>query len=213
MFYDVQKPIQVSVNVSIKGFDEAIARLNFKNVETQIQSSLNTFGTNVRYDAITNAPDDTGHLKQSIHFYPEPLTAIVVVNVNYAAYVEFGTRKFADQTVAALPPDWQQFAAQFKGGNGGSFQEFVKRLTLWVHRKGLGDGRSSKKPIGVTGTYSVKIGKRTGSEKTQADEDYNAAYGIALYLLKNGIKAQPFFYPAFKNNQQKLINSLNDIKI
>lgn len=203
----------MSVNVKISGFDEAIARLNFKNVETQIQSSLDKFGVNVSKMAVDLAPADEGHLRQSIKPDFQKLAVTVGVNVNYAAYVEFGTRKFAQQYVATLPGDWQQFAAQFKGGNGDSFETFVRRLTLWVHRKGLGTGGTSKKPIGVTGTYSIKSRKRTGNEQTQHDENYAAAYRIALYILKNGVKAQPFLYPAYKRLTPVLVQDLNDIKI
>lgn len=104
----------MSVNVKISGFDEAIARLNFKNVEKQIQYSLHEFGVNVRGAAIKNAPFDEGHLRQSIFSdSSKKLAVTITVNVDYAAYVEFGTRKFAAAHVATLPPSWQQFAAQF----------------------------------------------------------------------------------------------------
>lgn len=40
-----------------------------------------------------------------------------------------------------------------------------------------------------------------------------AAYPIALKILRNGLKPQPFLYPAFNKNKDKLINDLKAIKI
>ena len=181
-----------------------------EKVKKIVDEELNAFGLDTVAMAKTLAPVDEGFLRNSITFEKRPLSVEVVVPVNYAAYIEFGTRGFAAAYVSTLPPDWQAFAAQFKGGGGGSFQEFVMRLTEWVHRKGLGAGGPGK-PIGVTGIYSIKTGKRTGNKATQANEDKSAAYRIALSILRKGIRARPFLYPAVFQNVLKLKENLNTI--
>lgn len=40
-----------------------------------------------------------------------------------------------------------------------------------------------------------------------------AAYPIAIKILRNGMKPQPFLYPAFNTNKKKLLEDLNNIKL
>ena len=87
----------------------------------------------------------------------------------------------------------------------------VLRITEWVRRKGLGTGFAG--PIGVTGTYSVKSRRRTGSKDVQAQQNKQAAYAIALKILREGIPAQPYLYPAVNTNIPILIKELNAIKL
>jgi len=124
----------------------------------------------------------------------------VVVGVDYGAYLEFGTRKFAARYVASLPADWKAFAATFKGPGGGNFEEFVMRLTKWVLRKKIG------------ATYNIKTRRRDRvgkqSAKTTAEAD---AYAIALYIIRNGIRAQPFLYPSAQKNTTILLENIKKI--
>lgn len=59
----------------------------------------------------------------------------------------------------------------------------------------------------------LKQAKEQEVKKTQEAQDYEAAYWIALKIVKNGVRAQPYLYPAYRDNQQGLINSLDAIKI
>lgn len=204
-----------SFNINISGDD--LIRNNLEKikgeVQTKVQNALNNFGKNTVEDAKINAPVDEGFLRNSITFDSKVLEVEVVVAANYAAFLEFGTRKFAAAYVSSLPAEWQTFAAQFRGGGGGTFQELVLRLTEWIHRKGLGSGFAlgNKKTIGVTGTFSTKTGKRTGSKQTQESEDKQVAYVIALKILREGIPAQPYLFPAVEKNRIELLNELKDI--
>ena len=76
-------------------------------------------------------------------------------------------------------------------------QEFIEALTLWVERKG------------IVGTYSIKTRKRTGKAAIQNTQNRQAAWAIAISILKNGLRPQPFLLPAFENEQ---LNFLNNIK-
>lgn len=199
------------MNIKIEGLQKTLARFDIKKFEPQIQVCFNKFGARVEETAKQNAPIDEGLLKSSIRHDMVKLGTQITVGVNYAAYVEFGTRRFAAEWVATLPPTWQALAAQSKGGTGGSFAELVERITLWVHRKGLGTGFAGD--IGVAGTYSTKTRKRTGSKSTQEMQDKQVAYLITRKILREGIPAQPFLYPAVNECTPLLLKELSEIKV
>lgn len=166
-------------------------------VASVINNELNAFGQSTVNDAKRLAPVDEGVLRNAIGFKKEELKVTITVNVDYAAYIEFGTKSFAAAYVSTLPTEWQDFAKQFKGKAGkGSVEEFVLRIMEWVKRKG------------IAGTYSVKTQKRTGPQGARNFEDADAAYAIALYILRKGIRPHPFLFPAYQKNKIELINSL-----
>ena len=121
-----------SVDAAIKAIDKKVA-----NYEKEIQVALNVWAQETATIAKQYAPVDEGHLRGSINAEPGDMRASVTVAVNYAAYLEFGTRKFAAEYVGSLPDDWQTFASQFKGGGDGGFKDFVKRIMEWCRRKGI----------------------------------------------------------------------------
>jgi len=169
--------------IKIEGLEKTLARFDVKKYEPKIQTCFNNFGIRVEAmakDLVSRNSDDTGHLLGSVFQHPGTLSNTFGASMNYASFVEFGTRKFAAAYVATLPKDWQSFAMQFKGGGSGTFQEFVMSLVGWCKRHGI-------------------------SEK--------AAYPIALKILRNGLKPQPFLYPAFNKNKDQLIKDLKAIKL
>ena len=167
-----------SYKLTITGVNEILAKLNVKAMEQDIQLALNDFGLRVVQQAKTLTPKDEGYLARSINFTSETLSVTINVNVDYGAYIEFGTRKFAAAYVSTLPSQWQQFAQQFRGSQPGSFGEFVQRIMAWVKRKGIPE---------------------------------EAAYPIVLKILREGIKPQPFLYPAFTNQTPVLIKDLENL--
>ena len=192
----------MAVKIEVKGLDAAVKRVSdeLKRLENGLQAEMENWGTEVATVAKRLAPVDENHLRGSIEAKKLPLNVSVTVGVDYAAYLEFGTRKFAASYVAGLPSDWQAFAAQYKGkSTGGTFDEFVMRLVRWVHRKG------------ITGTYSVKTQKRTGNAVNIANEDKSVAYMIALKILREGIKPHPYLYPAYKQETPKLLDRVKNI--
>ncbi len=197
--------------LTISGVNETLAKLDPAKYKTEIQQSFQRFGEKTRQDAIDNAPADEGHIKQEMFFELLDLGVTIGCHLDYAAYMEFGTRKFAAEYIATLPSEWQQLAAEFRGGGGGTFAQLVLAITEWVHRKGLGSGFGGD--IGITGTYSVKTRKRTGSASTQATQDKQVAYLIARKILRDGVRAQPFLYPAVNANMQGLLTGLKNIKV
>jgi hypothetical protein len=185
--------------MKLTGMKEVETELSLKQLKEDIEDELMVFAKDVVRDAKQLAPVDEGFLKNSINYVQNGMDIEIVVNCDYAAYVEFGTRKFAARYVSTLPQNWQQFAAEFKNSGGGGLWEFLKRLTEWVARKGL------------SGTYSTKTQRRTGKKVDRANEDFDAAFGIALYILKNGIKPHPYLYPAYEKNRILLEKRIKDL--
>ena len=160
-----------------------------------IEGELTVFANGTVNDAKRFAPVDEGVLRNNIAFVKEPLKVSITVNVPYAAYIEFGTKKYAAAEVAKLPPEWKTFAAQFKGRAGsGSFDEFVQNIMEWVQRKGIG-------------ALKTKSGNNSKSADS-LDAMQQAAYWIALNIIQNGIHAHPYLYPAFKKNKDEFIANL-----
>lgn len=180
---------------------------NFKTskekVVDKISGEMNKFGLGTVNMAKTLAPFDEGTLKNSINFDfdRKTMTVTIGVNVFYAAFVEFGTRKYAAKYVGSLPAEWQQFAAQYKGKTGrGSFEELVMDLVRWVRLKGIG------------ATYNVGTRRmdRVGKQSAKTTE-YADAYAIARMIMINGIRPHPYLVPSVTANREKLLNNLKGI--
>lgn len=170
----------MGLTVKINGIDAAINAVGSLKAETEkiIQAEMNGFALETANDAREFAPADEGNLRTSIFHEYGKLKATVFARTNYAAYLEFGTRKFAAAYVNSLPADWKSYAAQFRGSGGGN-GDYFEIIRKWVKRKGIDDA---------------------------------AAYAIALSILRNGIKAQPFLYPAFQKNLVKLESKLKELE-
>src|SRR5437762_3482246 len=94
--------------IKVEGLDDALKKLDIVKLKKNIQDEFNSFGLNVEQDAKQLAPVDENRLRVAI--YHKPLTEPDKIGqevgcaVDYAAYLEFGTRKFAAAYVASLPP-------------------------------------------------------------------------------------------------------------
>jgi len=157
-------------------------------------------------DAKTNAPADLGAIRQMIakDLVSTETGAIATINANApeSPFQEFGTGAKVD-----VPPEMQDVANEFKGAGGGDFAAFILALTGWVKRHGGAYGSS----------FSIKTHRRTGKASVNRDLDERAAYAIAKSILKNGLKPQPFLYPAYVKNIGKLEpmlrTALNELRI
>lgn len=193
----------MAIKMRFDGLDAAIKRIDSKSksIEKDVADELNAWAVSTVTEAKKNCPVDEGFLRNSIasnFATKDNLKAEITVGANYAAYIEFGTRKFAANYVGSLPKEWKEMAARFKGGGGkkGSFYEFLLVIVQWVKRKG------------ITGTYSVKTQRRTGKKSNFDSEDMSAAYPIALSILRKGIKPQPYLFPAVMKTKEKLIERI-----
>ncbi len=191
------------LNITVNGLDASIKSIDaaIKNIEKGVQAELNAWAIETSTLAKQYAPTDEGHLKGSIAAEFGQLKASVTVAVDYAAYIEFGTRKFAASYVGTLPQDWQSFAATYKGpAGGGSFEEFVMNIFKWVKRKGIGATNN------INPQRRDRVGKQTADQTMEAD-----AYAIALYIIRNGIKSHPYLYPAYQKTKPELIENIKSL--
>lgn len=134
----------------------------------------------------TPMPADQGFLRNNIIVLQDEANHkfTTAATAKYAVYIEFGTGAQVD-----VPPELAEFAAQWKDQkNGGSFEDFVKNLTEWVKRKGISPDEGT----------------------TEADYK-NMATLMAMDILHNGLKARPFFYPAYKQATKNLKTRINKI--
>lgn len=174
-------------NVKVTGLAELQKQIvtASEKVKQVCEKEVQAAGQDWVAGAVRDAPVDQVALKAAISFKQSDtntaagslISVEIVAQRFYAPFIEFGTKgKY-------LPiPGTEQIAAQFKGFKGGDFMELLRMIARWVRRKG------------ITGTYSVKTRKRTGSKINQFAEDYSAAWPIALSILRNGINPHPFFF-------------------
>lgn len=189
------------ITIKLKGFDKTIKDVQKLATDTNKNAkiALVDFGTRVETEAKRNAPADEGKLRSSINstFDARKFTVKITVATDYAAYQEFGTRKFAAAYVGTLPQEWRTYAATFKGKTGGSMDEFIQSIMAWVKRKGIG--------ADITKSGNVS------SSASSLDKQQQAAYWIAINILQNGIKPKKFLYEAVKDNLPKLQSDFNKI--
>lgn len=132
------------MELQIKGIDALIKKMDnlAKDAKVEVQAELNAWAdetaTNAKMLVSANSSDE-GMLLRSINPNYGNGFASVTASAKYAAYVEFGTRKYAAAYVSSLPANWQAYAATFKGKAGGTFKQFVESLMAWGARTGKMD--------------------------------------------------------------------------
>jgi len=173
----------MSFYLNLEGLDninKKIAELD-KKVKQEVSNEINASALKIQSDAKRLAPNNFGELRGSIKLSPEStgsLTYIVAATASYAAYVEFGTGG-----KVSIPAGFEEDASKFKGGKNGTFKDMVEALTLWVKRKGIGNGKNNK----------------------------GLAYVIARSILEKGLRPQPFLIPAYEQEKPKLIKRLKEL--
>ena len=132
------------MELQIKGIDALIKKMDrlAKDVQKDVQAELYAWADDTATMAksiVSQKSSDEGMLLRSINPNYGNGSASVTASAKYAAYIEFGTRKFAAAYVSSLPADWQAYAATFKGKTGGTFQQFLLSIKAWAARKGITD--------------------------------------------------------------------------
>jgi len=167
--------------VSLSGIKELEGKLNKLStaLKEDVSNEINASALKIENQAKRMAPVNLGQLRNQIALKKDSeLTYTVAANASYSAYVEFGTGPQVN-----VPADFKSYAQQFKGKSGGKFKDMVEALTLWVKRKGIGNGKNDK----------------------------GLAYVIALSILRKGLRPQPFLIPAYEMEKPKLIQRLNKL--
>jgi HK97 gp10 family phage protein len=187
----------MAFGIDISGIPRLEKRLKDieNSISVQLAEELSASSFTIEKQAKRNAPVNMGTLRQSIHATSkDKLTHYVEAGASYAPYIEFGTGG-----KVKVQAGYEEYAASFKNNKGGSLEDMIQALTLWVKRKGL------------AGTYSVKTQRRLGGKGVKQSQDEKLARFLAIKILKNGIKPQPFLIPAFEQEKPKLIERLKKI--
>lgn len=191
--------------LNLSGLDSLTKRLTDmeNNLKNEVANEMSASTLRIERNAKRNAPVDIGTLRQSIHAISDntKLTHRVVVSAPYGPYIEFGTGG-----KVSIPAGYEDFASQFRGKSGGTLEEMIKALTIWVKRKGLA-GTYQATAYDISSRKASKI-KRIGSGKTKASQDEKLARFLAIKILRNGIKAHPFLIPAYEEEKPKLFEKL-----
>lgn len=200
----------MGLSLNIKNLDKVMEEIKAypADIEKIINNEFKVFGQNTVNDAKRLAPVDEGALIGKINFQANNLEIKLGAYVDYAGFIEFGTKAFAAAYVSNLPADWQAFAAQFKSAvGGGSFDQFVIKIFEWIKRKGISP---QPKQFEQADTFSSgKLNKARKVKKTNKEEDLQQlAYVFAVSILRKGIKPHPFLFPAFEKNKIELIRNL-----
>ena len=131
------------ISIKVQGIDTIIKKFDELGAKSQgnIQAALNDWAdrtaTNAKQLVASNSSDE-GNLLRSIFPVYGQGGASVIASTRYAAYIEFGTRKFASSYVSSLPDDWQALAATTRGPSGsGKFKDMVLSIMSWCKRKGI----------------------------------------------------------------------------
>lgn len=202
-----------SITISIKGLDKLKQQLSgFKTkLEKELSVILDKNAQKVVTRAKQNAPVDEGILRNSISAdLSNPLEKHIVVNAPYAAFVEFGTGKYAAEYVGTLPDNWQAFASQFRGQKGsGTFYDLVIIIKEWLKRKGIDVFNREQQYDPESGNV---IHKSTRHSKGQREAAYDqAAYFIARKIILDGVHARPYLFPAYASMVPELQQDLKQL--
>ena len=140
----------MAITFEIKGLNTLIKKTEKLASESRkrTQKALEDYIDDAANLAKTLAPADEGRLRNSISAKYGNLEVSLVAAANYAAYVEFGTRKYAAQYLAGLPADWKSYAATFKGGGGEG--NALRDIMDWAKRKGIAKNDSEAYPIAIS---------------------------------------------------------------
>ncbi len=210
----------MSFDINIVGLDATIKKVEglARNTRQRADNALLKFGNDVARDAKINlqrgsdgrATSNTGKLAGSINVDKVENGVSITVATKYAAFVEFGTRKFAAQYVATLPKDWQDLAARFKDGSGGTFDEMVLAIFQWVK-----DRKIKPNPEQFEQGDTFRAGKLVRRKKKKRinleAQQQQLAYVIALKILRDGVRPQPYLRPAVLKNIPELKKAFKNI--
>lgn len=169
----------MAFSIKVDGLDQVMRRFQQmpQKIQKEVTGELKLSAEEVRREAIKDAPGDQGRLRQGITVNQSTGIAFTtVVQNNYAAYMEWGTKGKAN-----IPAELSAYAATFKG-KGARGGDMDAAILAWVKRKG------------IAGTYSVKTKRRTGNKATKEKQDKQSAFLIARSIRKKGVTPHPFFF-------------------
>ena len=125
----------ISITIDTSGLTELEQMLKdaSKQVISDLDAIVRAAGETSLAVAKRESPVDQGILRNANNLQKvEPMSYKLSNNSPHAPFLEFGTGKKVD-----IPEDFSELAIQFKGGNGGSFEEGLQAVKDWCNRKGI----------------------------------------------------------------------------
>lgn len=188
------------LKVATIGFEQFTERINRATKEVQsevaaeVQAAASLYESNAVKTLISQG-GDTGTLAKSINKRQiDSFNWDVFAGAFYAPFIEFGTKgKYRPI------PGTEDIAAQYKGMKRGNFEQMLKSIEAWVKRKG------------IVATFSVKTQRRQRFSKAEANRTKQAAYAIAVSILKNGISPKPFFFQQIPQVRDSLFKNVDRV--
>lgn len=132
--------------ITIKGWKEYEKKLSESSNDLKLLADLEASASadNIANGARIKAPLNDGKLRASINREGKDGIYQVNVSADYAAYVEFGTRRKVQ-----IPAGLEDYAAQFKGSTGRSGEEAKKAIYEWCRKKGIAEDKWWAVYIGI----------------------------------------------------------------
>lgn len=121
--------------LAIDGLDDLLNKLKNlpAHISDEVGMEIEASGNTIAAGAKRDAPTDNGFLKNGISVVKiDPLTVEVVSQVDYSAFVEFGTR-----TQVNIPAGLEIFADQFRNSSKVSALGAKEAIFDWCKRKGI----------------------------------------------------------------------------
>lgn len=161
----------------------------------EVSRELKDSADRIAGGAQRDAPVDEGALRRGITNHKVSDTEYMITSAaRQSPFIEWGTKRRVK-----IPSALQQYAAQFRGGGGGSAEEALKAIMGWVRRKGIKFDNATR----------FKSGQRKGQNRQLSLEQ--TAYIIFHYIMINGIKPQPFFFDKLTKEEPVLIKNINNV--
>jgi hypothetical protein len=186
------------INISAPGIADVIKNIDAYNAKTQalIHAELKASVQTMVRNAKRAAPKDMGALAGGINYKEVNKTLFEYFSQSeYSGFDEFGTRR-----KRRVPPEVQKLGIQFSTEkSSGTAEQALKFITAWAKRKGIRFESASIQ----------KGGKKAGKNKLLSYE--TTACLIFHFIMINGIKPRPFFFPAMLNETPLLQKRLEQI--
>ena len=177
-----------NVTFRLDGVQDALNRIRRAGnevraeVDMELADGANLIRTTAVKNVKQNIDNTTGKLAVSMFAQKiGPLQHEVGNNVFYAPYIEFGTGG-----KVSVPQELKAIAEEVRSRpKRGNFADMHVAIYEWAVRKGY-----------------ISKNDKTGMAK---------AKWWAIRILKNGISPQPFLYPAFVANRQKIVDRIKRV--
>lgn len=190
--------------VQIGGIDGLLQKLRSlpQQITDSVGAEIQVGAQRIAAEAKAAAPGDQGFLRNMIGAVKiDALTWEVYSGAIYSPYVEFGTGAQVE-----IPAGLEDFAAQFQGKSpdGGDIGDFVNVMIDWVrrHLEYFAEQQYDEE------SGAVIYNRKKPSKADEESRIEKIAYGIVINILKNGLTARPFFFPAAFRNEPLIIEKI-----